>query len=355
MKVLVRAYLAHNFGDDLFLHILFCRYPHVDFEIDDTTGEYDTFLSNYENAKSCSGPSFFDKLHRRLDSASVRHSVIKNYDAVVYVGGSIFMENTSNNLLDRMTENEVYYCKTRKIPYYFLSCNFGPYESIHYFNRKKRLFEKCADVCFRDDSSYSLFSDIDAVRLAADMVFSFCISDYSKKARTLGVSVVDISNRQQLKAFESDYIDFLVKICNEHINLGYEITFFDFCKHENDKNMIDKIINKLQKPCSIISYTDNVLEFSCEYMSMEKTVCTRFHSMILSMLAGQEMVPVIYSPKCMSILRDCDMHDTAITMHDLKESPIFCKYTPNTDPAGNGQTVFEIIDALLKNYKNKLH
>lgn len=323
MRVLVRAYMVQNLGDDLFLDCLFTRYPNVQFEVEGRHSQYAQFFSQYANARCCEEIPFRDKLRRKMNPSSARYAMLKRYDAVIYVGGSIFMENENSTLLDTLLENEILFCARHNIPYYILSCSFGPYQSERYYQTKKKLFEVCTDVCFRDSVSYHLFRDVKTARMAPDMVFSNKIPCVDTVYRTIGVSAVDFWNRDGLKPYARDYTDFLISVCRKYIDRGYMIHFFDFCPAEGDGKMSTMLIDALGEGCDVIPYTGNLKEFTEQFLCMEKVICTRFHSIVLAMMAQKEMIPIIYHHKAMSLLRDCHWQDYAVTVHRMREIPVF--------------------------------
>ena len=65
MRVLVRAYMAMNLGDDLFLDTLFRRFPNVSFEVESWFyDDYKKFVDNYSNASIRKKENFSVKLIR---------------------------------------------------------------------------------------------------------------------------------------------------------------------------------------------------------------------------------------------------------------------------------------------------
>jgi colanic acid/amylovoran biosynthesis protein len=65
-----------------------------------------------------------------------------------------------------------------------------------------------------------------------------------------------------------------------------------------------KIPSQLQRKIKVIKYRGNLNYFISEYMQMESTIVTRFHAMILSLIANQYMYPIIYSDKMLHVLND---------------------------------------------------
>ena len=51
-RVFLDMYLAHNLGDDLFLHIIANRYPNCKFTVNYYDNDYDNFFKNYSNIET---------------------------------------------------------------------------------------------------------------------------------------------------------------------------------------------------------------------------------------------------------------------------------------------------------------
>ena len=100
-KVLVNAYSAKNFGDDLFLKILFDRYSDVqwilrDYSIHNGVNEYKRVLKEYKNIKYknilTSKYKIINKFKVKFNINPSVKNMVNKYDAGIYIGGSIFMQ-----------------------------------------------------------------------------------------------------------------------------------------------------------------------------------------------------------------------------------------------------------------------
>lgn len=357
MLVLVQAYTKLNIGDDLFLHTIFTRYPETDFEVnvyDNFYEQYRCFLRPYKNVKVNSKPSLVYRARRKMGMRGIDKSRLKRYDAAVYISGSIFMENPDNSDYDYSQESEVEFFSHRRIPIYFLSCNFGPYYTQEYKKRKERMFLKCTDVCFRDMYSYNLFSNLRNVRYAPDAVFTLDKMRIIKRPRTLGISVIDLSARKNLKKFTNDYKDIMLKIAGDYLFAGYEIYLYSFCEFEGDENMAEEIYRLLiqyygvRDNVHIVRYRGRLLYFLKQFLSMENIVCTRFHSVVLTAAMQIPMLPVIYSGKVSNVISDLRLCD-----HVLEISNKWGDYAMNmpidmTHIKNASESVFQKLDKLLK-------
>ena len=164
-KILVNAYLSLNFGDDLFLKILFERYDNVKWFLNSGDNRYLKIFKDIELEEN-----ICTKILKKLKIKKFHSINFEKYDAGVYIGGSMFMESQTwkldydklKYLLDNFNKNSK--------PYYILGCNFGPYSNKGYEEKYKMLFSKAEDICFRDSYSYEIFKELSNVRIAPDIV-----------------------------------------------------------------------------------------------------------------------------------------------------------------------------------------
>jgi colanic acid/amylovoran biosynthesis protein len=165
-KVFVMAYLRKNFGDDLFVKMLLEKYKNIDFYIKSDKDEFVDILDKYDNLHVLYGKDTDEELY---------NSDVNEYDAYIYIGGSIFMEGGSSYNLSEKFYDFVKRCKENNKPFCYISCNYGPYQTQEYFELSQKDFKECTDICFRDRYSYNLFSDIESVELIDDAdLFELC-------------------------------------------------------------------------------------------------------------------------------------------------------------------------------------
>ena len=95
------------------------------------------------------------------------------------------------------------------------------------------------------------------------------------------------------------------------IDEGKEVYLFSFCEHEGDLRTIDRILDLMddyyQARVNIIDYSGksgDLYYFVKLYSRMERTICTRFHSLVMSLVFKQELMVVSYSDKLNNLLDD---------------------------------------------------
>lgn len=314
-KILVKAYLVKNFGDDLFLKVLFDRYNNINWIIDTNDKEYIEIFGEYNNVNIIKDRFF--KILRKLNLNSIYY---RKCDLVIYIGGSIFMQ------LDiwkkQYKEKAILFKVFKDKPKYILGSNFGPFKDEEFLKKYKELFIKCKDICFRDEYSYNLFKDLENVRVAPDIVFQLKPTYVDKIKDSIGISLINLENRSKLSVYNEKYKNKIKEVVQELIDEGKSITFFSFCEEEGDEKIIQDIFSmvdeKYKEAINIENYNGNIDEFLRKFESMENIIGTRFHSCILSQVFGQGLYPLIYSDKTYNVLSDIGLDKEYVYLNDIE-------------------------------------
>ncbi|MBS5938009.1 polysaccharide pyruvyl transferase family protein [Clostridium sp.] len=315
-NILVKAYLVKNFGDDLFLKVLFDRYNKTNWIIDTNDKEYKEIFNKYNNVNIIKS-SFF-KILRKLNLHNIYY---RKYDAVIYIGGSIFMQ------LDiwkkQYKEKVILFNLFKDKPKYILGANFGPFKDKVFFEKHRELFNKCKDICFRDEYSYDLFKDLENVRMAPDIVFQVKPTYVDKIKNSIGISLINLKNRDKLSEYNDKYKNKIKEVVEELIDNGKLITFFSFCEEEGDKEVIEEILDIIDDNykglINIENYNGNIDEFLSKFERMENIIGTRFHACILSQVFSQGLYPLIYSDKTYNVLSDIGLDKEYLYIKNIEE------------------------------------
>lgn len=303
-KVALRFYMANNLGDDLFVKILTSRYVNQ-FVTQRTMPN--SSLSKVSNLKA-RGNRYLSFAFRKIGNLIRVNNLLtiliaKKSDLVVYIGGSIFIENDNYK---NWVKEERFYRYIHK-PYYILGANVGPYSDPRFITLLNEIFSNAGDVCFRESKTYDLFKDLDVTRLASDVAFAFDGSKYISNKKEAVISVIDCDNRFDKEVAEK-YKEFIITMTESLIKQGYKVTLMSFCEAEGDEKAIRRLLQRFQpeqrQRIETYFYRGDIEEALNAIASCEIVVGTRLHSIILGLVFGKNVLPIIYSDKTLNILND---------------------------------------------------
>lgn len=325
-KVLVRAYQRLNLGDDLFLKILSDRYPDISFYLlSDKRLPKVGVYSRYGNIHT---ESFMIRCIRKLAllfNFSIIESILitiyhrlfrrilSQFDSYIYIGGSLFIQNRNHiGIADK--RNAILFKEARHS--FIIGANFGPYSSEEFVRFYNDAFKNCDSVTFRDSFSRDLFPKLQNVSVSPDVVFQLPVTNCHRILNSVGLSIIDLYSRADLSIYADDYERFIRNCVSSLLSHDKEVYVFSFCKAEGDEIAINRILGKDARVHRVF-YNGDIDEFLALYSSMESMLCTRFHSMILSMVYGQKFIPITYSNKMRQVLNDLKFHDFTIDVQDM--------------------------------------
>ncbi len=339
-KVLVKAYARKNLGDDLFLEVLFNRYPQALFYME-ASDDYNEIFKRYHNVRIIREPSkntllrYFDYILRhffpfffriilkqRFVSFFKKSVLYQDIDAFVLIGGSMFMQHRSLPVYDEIEFYRQLEENNPNISVFILGANFGPFKDDKYLKGYTDVFSKAKDVCFRESYSKGLFRDLNNVRFAPDIVFSASFKVLDKKKDTIGISIISPENRDGMGINECrDYYEKNAELISNFVKDGKTVFLFSFCKEEGDEDSINKIVCRLAPDIltkvQTCFYSGEIESFLKTYSQVETMLCGRFHSIILSLLFEQSIFPIIYSSKMTNVLRDLGYKGSMVDLPNL--------------------------------------
>lgn len=310
-KVFLYAYDQVNLGDDLFIYTIVKRYPDVKFYIWSNKKNRKTFKS-LKNFKVIDRDSKFAKILKKVYASLLpryKSWYKKKCDAVVYIGGSIFIEydNWEQILSWWRYEAEEY-------PFYVIGANFGPYKSVEYKKQLAKIFVQMKDVCFRDRYSYTMFKECHNVRYAPDILFSLTMPSKQIVKNRVFISVIDCRYKEEgvnkLAEFSSSYLENMAELIEEYLENHFEVMLCSFCHRECDERAVMEIVKMLGKDIceekvQTRFYTgENLDDILQVLVSSEYVIASRFHAVILGIAAQKPVFPIIYSDKTIRVLQD---------------------------------------------------
>lgn len=311
----VECYLEHNLGDDLFLISLLKRYPGVQLIVF-SDSSYQYLKHNFPNIDIIYVNNTRKKylLHRLIDkflSFIEKLKYVYRADVLITIGGSLYMEGTCKSLLSFVHKrisflSDRIIAKTAK-KHFVLGANFGPFYSKAFLNHYRKFFSLyCDDVCFREHFSVNLFSDLGNVRYAPDVLLTTKMPCVIKNDKVF-ISVVDLNNKKfgSLSRYASQYDNLIYNYIKKYACRGFEIVICSFCSSEGDDIAVDRIARKARKQGYFVKpllYTDNFDEILREIASSKIVIGTRFHAIILGLVANAYVLPIVYSDKTTHVL-----------------------------------------------------
>lgn len=332
---LVRAYTSFNVGDDLFLKILFEKYPNQQFVLFTRNNSYVEFVSRYRNVTISYFNKVEDLVYRIVNKFSSLNSKLpillhkcffyrryKKCAGYIHIGGSVFIQNQSKlSRKDYVFESIVSVFSAK--PKFIIGANFGPVKDDGYKLFYEKLFREFTDVCFRESYSYKLFQNLKNIRYASDIVFQLKLPEIIKEPDSIGFSVIDLNRRENLREYTSGYCSLISNCLSQSIDQGKNVYLISFCAAEGDEAAISEILSMLDtdKKWKVkkILYNGDIDVFLPKYLSMESVFTTRFHAMVLSILAGQNIFPLIYSDKMKNVLDDLGYTGKYLRIDEINE------------------------------------
>ena len=311
-KVLIRAFVQQNLGDDLFIRILCERYPDVQFYIIGE-GKYQKSVEYIKNLKYIRGDilpfkvlnAIYMKMPKNRAKENNRNVMLYNlfsryFDENVYVTGSYFIESSYwNGLIDeKWYDNEPI----------IIGCNFGPYRTEQYYEAHKKQFAKTKLVSFRDRYSCELFKDLGNVEWHPDIIFNLQVPETAEENYYV-ITVVNVQKDVHVSESQNQiqYVEKMAEISNQFCKMGNKVVFLSFCSDQGDEQVIEEILNRVEdrNQIEVKAYStagmDEILKIIARCKGI---VATRFHAMILGFLFGKNTLPIVYNEKMENVLRD---------------------------------------------------
>lgn len=334
--IFVRAYTALNLGDDLFLKVLFERYPEHNFILFTPNKKgYEQLYRCCSNVTICCLGRVKNLILRvllRVFSSKPRWPAlfygicIKKYatacDACVTIGGSIFIQRYSGLLYKDYCFQQVVHRFEDK-PQYIIGANFGPFKDVEYKNFYTSNFKRITDICFRDNYSFGLFSDLPNVRHATDVIFQYAVPKVMPIHGSVGINLIQLEGRAELAKYSPKYQHVMADLTRYMLSQDRKVFLISFCKAEGDLTAVDQVLALLsaseRELVSVLSYEGDIEQFIGQYASLESVVTIRFHATVLSMLLKQNLCPLVYSDKTVNMLQDINYEGKYINVSNLEQ------------------------------------
>jgi len=303
MKILLTAYLDHNLGDDLFVDY-FCK-KYADHEvllICDQEGALNAQLEGNRN------------LRKIGLKAAVK--IMPRVDAFVMIGGSIFQDIPEFHRYDVRRNILVTWARFLGARVYILGCNIGPIFSKRAIRTFKYCFFLANKISVRDTASIALLRAWKCRSnyvLAPDLIFSYPYVPRratTKKTPVLGISVINI---KPLSDQTGAYLRKLAQIVDRYLVERADgiVRLFGFNGGAgNDGTAIERLValtdgrNRGRIELHQYGSNSNLESFLDCFAECDFHICTRFHSLVLSLMYRIPYLPIAYSDKTTNLLHD---------------------------------------------------
>lgn len=303
-RIMVTAYADYNFGDDLFLRMLFNRYPRQRFVIF-SSPRCLPFFEQFVNVEALDEWTLPRKVMHRVDSLlgrpHLRERVAASADAIVDIGGSRYIEPWFPPQRPDGVK-----------PYFVIGSNYGPASSEEYLRECRERFSRCTDVCLRDQTSYALFADIPQVRHAPDIVFALPVDRAVPKEDVAVLSLIDLNNTEQTRAaircHHGEYVASMAALCRDFLRRGVTPVFAAFCTAQGDDVVAREVLSRLdgdeRSRVRTVAYDGDMDAIIALFQHARYVVGARFHAVVMGLLCGAEVLPISYSVKTSQMLDD---------------------------------------------------
>lgn len=320
MKIMIKAYLDKNLGDDMMIRMLVKQLKKHQFflHVDDrskVSALYD--LPNLKLREPIIGNKFQKRLY-----------IKKEYDAIIRVGGSIFQIYSLNSIkafIRILVEDLI--LKALGVKLFIVGCNIGPIKVKWGKIIVKWIIKNSMYTSVRDKKSYKIVNPKKkdhTIHYYPDMVLAsqeyFDQVDNMKNGTCLGISTYRFrTNPEYNEIFHSKMINI--------INLYHDMTkqkvlLFAFDSgSENDIGPAYSILDGIKKKelVEIIVYTGNIKEIIKAYTKCHSFISVRFHSAIIALKLQIPFIPIIYSDKMENMLDDIAYKGLKYNITNIKD------------------------------------
>ncbi|MFP8618506.1 colanic acid biosynthesis pyruvyl transferase WcaK [Klebsiella grimontii] len=273
-------------------------------------------------------------------------SDLKQYDAVIQVGGSFFVD-----LYGTAQFEHVLCSLIAKKDIYLIGHSVGPFESEFFKHVATYAFSNVNKLVLREEVSLDLMKSaglpINKVIMGVDTAFLVDDKKVQNKNYVLEHWLNIISRKptiaitvrrlapfdKRLGVSQEAYETAIASVVDQYINKGYQIVAFSTCtgieSYNNDDRMIAYSVSKrLKGPASdfhIVMDEINDLQLGYLLRECKLTIGTRLHSAIISINFGTPAIAINYEHKSLGVMRGLDMDQLSASLTELLNGKIMNK------------------------------
>lgn len=298
-KTLIYGYFTKNYGDDLLIYSYIKNFSKSDnrYTLYNVLPQFKSEVFkelNVEVYEKSTTKRILNKLN--LYKIYVESKLSSEFDELVVIGGSMFIEEREDLHLYRMMSKFIEMGKEVKV----LGANFGPVKTNEFRQKYNELFTKCTTVIFRDKKSYDIFQGVETISLGTDLAMLLDVKQEFEKTKNEGdiVAIVPVSltGRANLQKYDSKYKEFLSQQIEKFQTNGKIVKVFGFCAFEGDDEIITYLSNQ-HKGVETVLYDGDLLEFTGLLAGCSVIIGSRFHAIIVGILIDAKVLSVSYSDK----------------------------------------------------------
>jgi colanic acid/amylovoran biosynthesis protein len=310
--IIVDIYFDLNIGDDYMGDIIIDQL---------LSNNYQVMLIKKEDflipskIKSNSKIVFIDAITKELIK---KHNVI----LFVKVGGSIFPHGTWKEGIKRFFVLKKFErIKRYGVKIAILGISMGPFISKVGVCATKKILKISDLVTTRDKNSYQFIKKQNSTNshLFSDLLFSTGIEKTDIEKNDVGISVYT-GYAPYLRKNNNEYAKLLIQFIDEFslIEPDTKIKLFLFdTGYNTDYPVANYILNTVHsKNVDIIPYSGDYEDFIKSIETCKVMVCTRFHSIVFSLLLDIPIIPIIYSTKSSNLLSDISFKNLTINIEE---------------------------------------
>ncbi|MBQ5473870.1 MAG: polysaccharide pyruvyl transferase family protein [Lachnospiraceae bacterium] len=191
----------------------------------------------------------------------------------------------------------------------------------------KRLKVEEDDKCF----------DMADVAFASNVFKGTANNCGSASQKTIGISVANLGGDE---VQEEANLNVWILICKSLVNMGYNIDLLAFTKGKDDK-LIDDISKRVSTGIRTIHYEDLHIAID-QWMEYDAVICMRFHSLVISILAGVPVLPIAYGHKTIHLAEECGLKDYLLYWNNMEKK--YFGRNENVSPEKVIETMSRVID-----------
>lgn len=323
MVYYVEGYFVQNFGDDLFLKVLLQEAPNLSYRIEVPKSYVKFYKSSFGIEVRPRGWSHYIKsyvTHKiTVPLARLMHFGSSGF---ILLGGSMFIERSSS----RPMINLRMFLSRMSLKKYVIGSNFGSFESHEFVNRYAQYFSDFDRVTWRDEASYSLFTNSKIKdELLPDVVLALDIDEIEKtRENYVVVNVMDLSRFDDVTV--QRYTSFIVTQIKTLRDKGHEVHIVSINREEGDETVAQELKShffSMDNFVSVITYSDinSMIE---EFAHAKQILATRFHAMIMGWIFKKPTFVISYDIKTVNFINTWNNKQTVESVYsDLNTNPIF--------------------------------